>query len=70
MADEVVAEPMGGAHVDYDKAAEYLKAALEKNLNSLKKLNSDKLREQRYEKFRQIGKVAEAVAEAEAPAEA
>ena len=57
VADEVISEPMGGAHVDYDKAAELLKVSLEKNLAELKKLSSAKLREQRYEKFRQIGQV-------------
>ena len=60
VADEVIEEPMGGAHVDYDKAAEFLKASLEKNLAELKKLSAAKLREQRYEKFRKIGQVAEA----------
>ena len=70
VADEVIEEPMGGAHVDYDKAAEFLKASLTKNLNELKKLSAAKLRDQRYEKFRKIGQVAEAVeAEAQAAAE-
>ena len=64
VADEVISEPMGGAHVDYDKAAELLKASLEKNLAELKKLSAAKLREQRYEKFRKIGQVAEAIEEA------
>ena len=60
---------MGGAHVNYDKAAEFLKASLEKNLAELKKLSAAKLREQRYEKFRRIGQVAEAVEEAASEAE-
>ena len=63
VADEVIEEPMGGAHVDYDKAAGFLKESLEKNLAELKKMSAAKLREQRYEKFRKIGQVAEAVAE-------
>ena len=61
VADEVIEEPMGGAHVDYSKAAEFLKASLEKNLAELQKLSAAELREQRYEKFRQIGQVAEAL---------
>ena len=69
VADEVIEEPMGGAHVDYDKAAEFLKASLTKNLNELKKLSATKLREQRYEKFRKIGQVAEALEEAAPEAE-
>ena len=64
VADEVIEEPMGGAHVNYDKAAEFLKASLEKNLDELLKMSAAELREQRYEKFRQIGQVAEAMEEA------
>ena len=63
VADEVIAEPMGGAHVDYDKAAATLKTALEKNLAELQKLSERELLEQRYEKFRRIGEVAEAASE-------
>ena len=66
VADEVIEEPMGGAHVDYDKAAEFLKASLENNLAELQKLSVEELRNQRYEKFRQIGKVMQEAAE-EAP---
>jgi acetyl-CoA carboxylase carboxyl transferase subunit alpha len=60
IADEVIAEPMGGAHVDYDEAAKLLKSSLEKNLAELQKLSEDELLEQRYEKFRQMGQIAEA----------
>lgn len=60
VADEVIAEPMGGAHVDYDEAAKLLKSSLEKNLAELQKLSEDELLEQRYEKFRQMGQIAEA----------
>ena len=71
VADEIVPEPTGGAHLDYDTAAANLKAVLKKNLSALKKLSVRALKEQRYQKFRQIGKVAEeAAADAvpEAPA--
>ena len=59
VADEVISEPMGGAHVNYDEAAKMLKVSLEKNLAELQKLSVDELLEQRYEKFRRIGEVAE-----------
>ncbi|MBE6370136.1 MAG: acetyl-CoA carboxylase carboxyltransferase subunit alpha [Lentisphaerae bacterium] len=59
VADEVIAEPMGGAHVDYDLAAKNLKASLEKNLQELSKFGAAELMDQRYEKFRSIGKVAQ-----------
>ena len=63
VADEVIEEPIGGAHVDYDKASEFLKASLEKNLAELKALSVEELRNQRYEKFRQMGKVMQEAAE-------
>ena len=63
VADEVIAEPMGGAHTDYNAAAANLKTALEKHLKELNKLSVSKLLDQRYEKFRTIGKVAEDAAE-------
>ena len=59
VADEVIDEPMGGAHVDYNQAAALLKDALKKNLAELNKLGVDELLDQRYNKFRQIGQVAE-----------
>ena len=62
VADEIVPEPMGGAHLDYDTAAANLKAVLKKHLAALKKLGVRALKEQRYQKFRQIGKVTEEAA--------
>ncbi len=59
IADGIVKEPFGGAQHDYDKAAEYLAAALAEQLDELKKLSPAKLRDQRYEKFRAIGEFAE-----------
>ena len=59
IADGIVKEPFGGAQRDYDKAAEYLAAALAEQLDELKKLSPAKLRDQRYEKFRAIGEFAE-----------
>ena len=53
--DEVVKEPLGGAHRDHKEAAELLSAALTKELNELKKLDTVELLEQRYQKFRSIG---------------
>jgi acetyl-CoA carboxylase carboxyl transferase subunit alpha len=54
VADEIVAEPLGGAHKDPIKAAELLKAALKKNLNELKKMTVEELMNDRYDKFRAI----------------
>ncbi|MFA5156572.1 MAG: acetyl-CoA carboxylase carboxyltransferase subunit alpha [Candidatus Omnitrophota bacterium] len=53
--DEVVPEPLGGAHRQPQKMAETLKETLLKHLKVLKAQNKDKLIEARYEKFRSIG---------------
>jgi acetyl-CoA carboxylase carboxyl transferase subunit alpha len=53
--DEMVSEPLGGAHKDPDVAAENLKAALLKSLKPLMALSDEKLLRSRYEKFRSIG---------------
>ncbi len=54
--DEIIPEPLGGAHRDHEATAGALKKALLKNLKRLKSLSSEELIEQRYEKFRIIGK--------------
>jgi acetyl-CoA carboxylase carboxyl transferase subunit alpha len=59
VADEVVPEPLGGAHKDTDAAAELLKKSLKKHLAELKKLSADKLKDQRYDKFRKMGEFME-----------
>ena len=59
IADGIVPEPVGGAHRDYDLAAANLAKALEDSLCELKKLSPTRLREQRYEKFRAIGRCLE-----------
>jgi acetyl-CoA carboxylase carboxyl transferase subunit alpha len=52
--DEVVPEPEGGAHLNHERAAELLGAALAKNLAELKALPTGELLSRRYEKFRKI----------------
>lgn len=53
--DEVIPEPLGGAHRDPQKTAQGLKEALLKHLKNLKDQDKDKLVELRYQKFRNIG---------------
>jgi acetyl-CoA carboxylase carboxyl transferase subunit alpha len=55
IADELIPEPLGGAHKDHRGAADALKAALTKHLAILKELPTEVLLEQRYQKFRAIG---------------
>ena len=57
--DEVVPEPLGGAHTDHKAAAALLKGVLNKHLGDLKKLRPDELVEQRYRKFRDMTRVVE-----------
>ncbi|HYX49255.1 MAG TPA: acetyl-CoA carboxylase carboxyltransferase subunit alpha [Ktedonobacteraceae bacterium] len=56
LIDEVIPEPLGGAHHNYLLTADNLKAALLKNLAELRVLPMDELLERRYQKFRNIGK--------------
>lgn len=55
IVDEVIPEPLGGAHRDPAIAAAALKSTLKNNLKELLKLPVDQLVEKRYEKFRKIG---------------
>lgn len=55
IVDEVVREPVGGAHRDVDQAVELVGAAIAKHLSELIPLTPGELLERRYKKFRQIG---------------
>jgi acetyl-CoA carboxylase carboxyl transferase subunit alpha len=52
--DDIVPEPEGGAHRDYEAAANLLDVSLQKHLSELKKLSPDDLLVSRYNKFRNI----------------
>jgi len=54
IADEVIPEPPGGAHHDYDDAANMLADVLEKNLAELEKMPLKELLDARYNKFRNM----------------
>lgn len=59
VADEVVTEPLGGAHHDADFAAEKLREALVRHLNELTKMSPKELRKDRQNKFRRLGAFVE-----------
>ncbi len=61
LCDEVVPEPPGGAHTDYDAAANFLADALEKNLSELENKSVTELLDGRYKKFRNIAQYFETV---------
>jgi acetyl-CoA carboxylase carboxyl transferase subunit alpha len=52
--DDIVPEPEGGAHRDYEAAANLLDVSLQKHLSELKKLQPAELLASRYNKFRTI----------------
>lgn len=55
IVDELVTEPIGGAHHNHPLAAGYLKESLLKYLNELARCSLDELLERRYQKYRAIG---------------
>jgi acetyl-CoA carboxylase carboxyl transferase subunit alpha len=55
VVDEIIPEPVGGAHNDPAQAASALKYVLQKHLNDLRSLDRDRLLETRYERFRHLG---------------
>ena len=57
--DEIVPEPVGGAHRDHEAMAKNLHEALSRNLKELKAIPADELIEQRYQKFRKMSRFAE-----------
>ena len=57
IVDEVIPEPLGGAHTDLDKAAQLLVAPLRSALSRSAALSTEERLEQRYERFRQMGNI-------------
>lgn len=63
VVDEVIPEPVGGAHNDPEAAAANLKAAIQKQLQGLLKLSPEERIEQRYQRFRHIGVTEEEISD-------
>ena len=55
VVDEVIPEPLGGAHRDHFKMAATLKSRLVEALQGLGTLSVNDLLERRYQKFRRLG---------------
>jgi len=53
--DEILPEPLGGAHRVQKEMAGTLKAFLQRSIRELKTLKGGALVESRYEKFRRMG---------------
>ncbi len=59
IADEIIPEPLGGAHNDWDGAAENLRKAISQQLTELKKMDGETLVRTREEKFSAMGRWTE-----------
>jgi len=55
VADEIVPEPPGGAHSDWDRTADSLRLALTRQLDQLRRLDAGERRRLRWQKFEAIG---------------
>lgn len=53
--DEIIPEPLGGAHKDHALAAAKLKEAVQRHFDSLKSLPIEIILKKRYNRFRKIG---------------
>ncbi|RQX20679.1 acetyl-CoA carboxylase carboxyl transferase subunit alpha, partial [Aeromonas caviae] len=51
LIDNIVEEPLGGAHRDVEKMAKHLKARIKQDLDALRPLDSEQLLEQRYQRL-------------------
>ncbi|HEY5740320.1 MAG TPA: acetyl-CoA carboxylase carboxyltransferase subunit alpha [Gammaproteobacteria bacterium] len=59
LIDNVIKEPLGGAHRDYDQIAETLRRNLVESLDALDAIPIDKLLDQRYKKLMSFGQYRE-----------
>ena len=55
VADEIIPEPVGGAHSDWDTTSENLKESLQRNLSELIGTEIDDLLSNRWAKYEAIG---------------
>ncbi len=55
--DEVIPEPLGGAHTDSERMGQTLKETIKKNLQELNALKEEELLKLRYKKFRGMGAI-------------
>ena len=59
LIDNIIREPLGGAHRNYDQIAESLKESLVEGLEALESVSIDKLLDQRYQKLMAFGQYRE-----------
>ncbi len=59
IVDEIIPEPAGGAHEDWDTAARLLSECLQKSLTEIESFSDAERASRRYQKFRRIGQFVE-----------
>ena len=59
IVDEVISEPLGGAHKNSETVVKNLKTVLLRSIKELQTIPSDKLLAERYDRFRQMGHYVE-----------
>jgi acetyl-CoA carboxylase carboxyl transferase subunit alpha len=60
LIDEIIREPVGGAHLDYGQAAALVDDALARHLSELVAMSPADRLATRYDKFRQMGRLGQA----------
>jgi len=65
LIDGVIPEPLGGAHKDFDRTASALKDELVRQLAELVKLNPEKLVDERFRRYREVGRYRDVSLEGE-----
>lgn len=59
LIEQIIPEPLGGAHRDMEAAAQHIGEALETNLRTLNATNIDKLLDKRYQRIMAFGQFEE-----------
>lgn len=59
LVDQILPEPLGGAHRDPGETYETVKKAITRNLNDLSRCTPTQLIEERYQKYRTMGRFRE-----------
>lgn len=59
IVDNIIKEPLGGAHRDVKEQAKFIDLVLKESLTSLSKMNSEELLEARWLKYKKIGAYSE-----------
>ena len=65
--DEIVKEPVGGAHLDYALAAELMDTAVRRHLEEIKAMTPAQRLDVRYQKFRAMGRIDQSFADGPLP---